>query len=115
MLDGIEQRAPTSATPEELAAAIMECVSAGARLVNLSAALVQLPSSREERALEGALDYAATRGVVIVVAAGNQGSVGSTLITRHPWVITVAACDLRGLPLSESESIKIWVLVRPPN
>jgi subtilisin family serine protease len=91
-----------SATPEELAAAIMECVSAGARLLNLSAALVQLPSSRGERALEGALDYAAKRGVVVVVAAGNQGSVGSSVITRHPWVITVAACDLQGRPLSES-------------
>ena len=43
---------PPSATPDELAAAIIECVDAGARLVNLSAALVQLPSSREERALE---------------------------------------------------------------
>jgi subtilisin family serine protease len=91
-----------SATPEELAAAIIECVDARARVVNLSAALVQLPSSRGERMLENALDYAAKRGVVVVVAAGNQGSVGSTVITRHPWVITVAACDLRGRPLSES-------------
>jgi subtilisin family serine protease len=91
-----------SATPEELGAAVIECIDAGARLLNLSAALVQLPSSRGERALEGALDYAAKRGVVVVVAAGNQGSVGGTVITRHPWVITVAACDLRGRPLSES-------------
>jgi len=91
-----------SATPEELGAAVIECVDAGARLLNLSAALVQLPSSRGERALEGALDYAAKRGVVVVVAAGNQGSVGGTVITRHPWVISVAACDLRGRPLSES-------------
>ena len=91
-----------SATPEELAAAIIECVDAGARLVNVSAALVQLPSSRGERALGNALDYAARRGAVVVAAAGNQGSVGSTVITRHPWVIPVAACDLRGRPLSES-------------
>jgi subtilisin family serine protease len=91
-----------SATPEGLAAAIIECVDTGARLVNVSAALVQLPSSGAERALGNALDYAAKRSVVVVVAAGNQGNVGSTVITRHPWVIPVAACDLRGRPLSES-------------
>jgi len=91
-----------SATPEELAAAIIESVDAGARLLNLSAALVQLPSSAGKRALEYALDYAAKRGVIVVVAGGNQGWVGSTVMTRHPWVIPVAACDLRGRPLSES-------------
>ena len=39
-----------SATPEELAAAIIECIDAGARLVNVSAALAQLPSSRKANA-----------------------------------------------------------------
>ena len=81
---------------------MIECVDAGARLLNVSAALIQLPSSAGERALGYALDYAAKRGVVVVVAAGNQGYVGSTVITRHPWVIPVAACDLRGRPLSDS-------------
>jgi subtilisin family serine protease len=40
--------------------------------------------------------------VITVAAAGNQGTVGSSAITRHPWVIPVAACDTRGKPLSES-------------
>ena len=91
-----------SATPEELAAAIIECIDAGARLVNLSAALAQVPSAKGERALGQALDHAANRGVIVVAAAGNQGTVGSTAITRHPWVIAVIACDGRGRPLSES-------------
>src|SRR5205823_14404998 len=39
---------------------------------------------------------------IVIVAAGNQGSVGSTPITRHPWVIPVAACDLRGTVLDMS-------------
>jgi subtilisin family serine protease len=91
-----------SATPEELAAAIIECVHAGARLVNLSAALAQVPSGKDERVLAQALDYAANRGVIVVAAAGNQGTVGSTAITRHPWVIAVIACDRRGRPLGES-------------
>ena len=91
-----------SATPEELAAAIIECIDAGARLVNLSAALAQVPSAKGERALGQALDYAANRGVIVVAAAGNQGTVGSTAITRHPWAIAVIGCDRRGRPLSES-------------
>ena len=90
-----------SATPEELSAAIVETVNAGARLLNLSAALAQ-PSSKGERDLEAALNFAAHRGVICVVAAGNQGTVGSSAITRHPWVIPVAACDLQGRPASET-------------
>lgn len=90
-----------SATPDELASAIVESVDAGARLLNLSAALAQ-PSCRGERELEEALNYAARRGVIAVAAAGNQGTVGSSAITRHPAVIPVAACDLQGRPLAES-------------
>src|SRR5215472_11205693 len=90
-----------SATPEQLAEAIVDCVDSGARLLNLSAALVE-PSSQGERRLHEALDYAASRGAITVAAAGNQGTVGSSAITRHPAVIPVAACDLQGRPLAES-------------
>ena len=38
----------------------------------------------------------------MVAAAGNQGTVGSSVITRHPWVIPVIACDLQGRPTTES-------------
>lgn len=90
-----------SATPQELAAAIIHCIEAGARVLNLSAALAQ-PSAKGERELEEALDYAARRGVITVAAAGNQGTLGSTAITRHPWVIPVVAYDLRGRPMGQS-------------
>jgi subtilisin family serine protease len=90
-----------SATPEELAAAILETVAAGARVLNLSAAVVQ-PSPKGERDLQAALDHAAQRGVVLIAAAGNQGVVGSSVLTRHPWVIPVAGCDLKGRPISQS-------------
>jgi subtilisin family serine protease len=89
------------ATPGELAAAIVDCVSAGARVVNLSLALEQ-HSSRDERALQHAIDHAMRHGAIVVAAAGNQGIVGSTAITRHPWVIPVIACDLRGQPTGQS-------------
>lgn len=90
-----------SATPEELAAAIIECVDAGARVMNLSVALAH-PSSKGEAKLEEALDHAARRGVIAVAAAGNQGTIGSSPITRHAWVIPVVASDLRGRPMGQS-------------
>ncbi|MDN5935400.1 MAG: S8 family serine peptidase [Nitrosospira sp.] len=90
-----------SATPQELAVAILECIKAGAQVINLSLALAQ-PSTKGEHALEAALTLALKRGVLIVAAAGNQGALGSSAITRHPWVIPVVACDLLGRPINES-------------
>jgi subtilisin family serine protease len=90
-----------SATPTELAAAIIECIDAGARVINLSLALAQ-PSTKGEQVLEEALSQAVRRGVIVVAAAGNQGTLCSSAITRHSWVIPVVACDLRGRPLNES-------------
>ena len=90
-----------SATPKELAAAIIECIDAGARVINLSLALAQ-PSTKGEQSLEEALNQAVRRGVIVAAAAGNQGTLGSSAITRHPWVIPVVSCDLRGRPMNES-------------
>lgn len=90
-----------SATPQELAAAIFDCINAGARVINLSLALAQ-PSTREEKLLDEAFNQALSRGVLIAAAAGNQGMLGSSVITRHRWVIPVVACDLRGYPINES-------------
>ena len=90
-----------SATPQELAAAIIECIDAGARVINLSLALAQ-PSTKGEQSLEEALNQAVRRSVIVVAAAGNQGTLGSSAITRHPWIIPVVACDLRGRPMNES-------------
>ena len=95
-----------SATPEDLAAAILACIGAGAKILNLSLALVQ-SFAKGERALREALDHAARRGVIVVAAAGNQGSVGGTIITRHPWVIPVAACDSQGRPGSGTFDLPI--------
>jgi subtilisin family serine protease len=96
-----------SATPEELSDAIVECVEAGASVVNLSVDLA-LSSTRSERSLSLALDHAMRHGVVVVAAAGNQGTLASSPITRHPWVIPVVACDVDGrltAPSNLSQSI----------
>jgi subtilisin family serine protease len=89
------------ATPEDLATAILECVDAGARVVNLSVALGQA-SAQGERRVQDALDHAARRGVVVVVAAGNERAIGSSVITRHPGTVPVVAYDSRGRPIDQS-------------
>lgn len=95
-LDGLP-----SAAPAELAAAITAGVTAGARVLNLSLGLVGL-SARGQHALTEALDHAARRGVLIVAATGNQGTVGGSGVTRHPGVVPVVAYDQCGRPLGQS-------------
>jgi len=92
---------PPTAAPEDLAEAITDAIGAGARLINLSIALIR-PSPRAGRSMEAVLDYAARRGVLVVAAAGNRGMLGGSPITRHHGVIPVVACDARGRPMSES-------------
>lgn len=90
-----------SASPRELADAIIEIIEAGARVINLSVALAQT-AFNGHHFLGEVLDYSASRGVIVVAAAGNQGTLGSSAITRHPWVISVVAYDLQGRPMAES-------------
>ena len=85
------------ATPGALAAAIEECVDAGATILNVSAALTPSAAAGSP-ALTSALDRAARRGTLIVVAAGNDGILGGSALTRHPWVVPVAACTTTGAP-----------------
>jgi subtilisin family serine protease len=100
--EAVVAREPTPrATPLDLADALVECINRGACVVNLSLALVQ-PSLKGEAALLAALDRAARVGVLVVAAAGNQGALSSSVITRHPWTIPVVACDLSGRPMAQS-------------
>lgn len=96
----VRQSVP-SATPDELARAVVDCMNAGARVINLSLGLTH-PSITEIRALEEAFDESVRRGVIVVAAAGNQGALGSSAITRHPWVLPVVACDAHGRPTNGS-------------
>ena len=63
---------------------------------------LQGPSPEGGGSLQQALDFALRRGVVVVAAAGNQGTVGGSVITRHPWIIPVIAYDLKGRPMNLS-------------
>jgi subtilisin family serine protease len=101
-LESTPENADTpSASPGDLADAIVDCIEAGARILNLSVALAT-PSPNREPKLEQALDHSAARGTIVVAAAGNQGTLGGSAITRHPWVIPVAACEAAGRPIAAS-------------
>jgi subtilisin family serine protease len=90
-----------NATVSELAAALLEVIKIGARVINLSVGVTEA-ALRTERALNQTLDFASRRGVIVIAAAGNQGTLGSSAITRHPWVIPVVGCDRHGKPLEVS-------------
>lgn len=82
-------------TPEKLSNAMIETIDAGARIINLSLGLSSSSLVVYEK-LKQAYDYAVQKGVIIVVAAGNQGTIGSTSIISHQWPIPVSACDENG-------------------
>jgi subtilisin family serine protease len=90
-----------SASPQDLAEAIIDCVEAGVRILNLSLSLATVSPNREPQLVQ-ALDHAAAHGTLVVAAAGNQGTIGGSAITRHPWVTPVVACDVAGRPLAVS-------------
>lgn len=90
-----------AATPDRLADGIVACLAAGARVINISAALYH-PRPDHERRLLDALDLAARRGAIVVVAAGNDRAIGSTALTGHPWVIPVTAYDQAGRAMGRS-------------
>jgi subtilisin family serine protease len=90
-----------SASPQELAQALDDCLAARPHVINISAALAR-PALHDEPVLDAALGRAARDGVIVVAAAGNQGTLGSTTITRHPWVLPVVAYGTNGRPIGYS-------------
>ena len=95
---GNETGGVPNAEPEALAGAISDCIDAGAAVLNLSVSLGDASRGAAD-ALSEALSYAARRGVLVVAAAGNDGTIYSSAITQHPWVIPVTACGRAEVPL----------------
>jgi hypothetical protein len=87
----IDEHQP-SASVGELANAIKVVVAAGARLINLSLAILG-DDSRYDRELTAALDFAEASGSVVVVAAGNQGRLVIGQLISHPATVPVVAVD----------------------
>jgi hypothetical protein len=87
----INENSP-SASIGELANAIRAAVGAGARLINLSLAILG-DDSQYHPELAAALDYAEANGAVLVAAAGNQGRLTTGQLISHPVTIPVVAVD----------------------
>ena len=98
-----------NATVSELAAALLEVIEIGARVINLSAGVTEA-ALRTERALNHALDLASRRGVIVIAAAGNQGTLGSSVIT--PPSVGDSGRRLRS-PQEASQGIESRRLNRP--
>ncbi|MEO8612424.1 MAG: S8 family serine peptidase [Chloroflexota bacterium] len=81
-----------------IAAGIVHAVDHGARVINISIAGCSGPSTTEQ----AAINYALSRNVVVVVAAGNGASSGCAdpsayaYPASYPGVISVAAHDING-------------------
>jgi subtilisin family serine protease len=82
-----------TATLEEVCDAIIDVIDAGARIINLSLGLSTSALVRYSK-LQEVYDYARKHDVIIVVAAGNQGNVGSSSLFNDDWIIPVATCDI---------------------
>ena len=90
-----------SASVDELAAAITKAVTAGARLINLSLAILGDDSENHPR-LAAALDLAEKSGALVLVAAGNQGRLAMGQLLSHPVTIPVVGVDASQRLLPES-------------
>jgi hypothetical protein len=81
-----------SASVRELAAAIRNAVFAGARLINLSLAILD-DDSENHPELGAALDLAEMSGALLLVAAGNQGRLAMGQLLSHPVTIPVVGTE----------------------
>lgn len=81
----------------------------GAKVVNMS-----LGGGAKSKTLENAVNYAWSKGVVIVAAAGNSGNTSPTYPGYYSNVIAVAATDQNDKKASWSSYSNRWVDVAAP-
>lgn len=89
------QSGALEATPENVARAILRAVDQGANVISLSL------GATEDLGIKPVIDYALSKGVVVVAAAGNDGG-GLNYPARYPGVLAIGSTDLSGnlLPYS---------------
>lgn len=79
-------------TISDIAEAIKFAADNGADVINMS-----LGGGGESKLMQEAIDYAHSKGVVIVAAAGNSNQNSASYPARYPKVIGVSALDAAGL------------------
>ena len=78
-------------TVADIAEAIKFAADNDADVINMS-----LGGGGDSAILKSAIEYASSKGVVIVGAAGNENSNSSSYPARYPQVISVSAIDIAG-------------------
>jgi subtilisin family serine protease len=81
-----------SASPKEMAHAILETVDAGAKIINLSLGMSSNTLQINDE-IQQAYDYALRKDIIVIAASGNQGDIGSISLINNQWIIPVASCD----------------------
>ena len=81
---------PDELDPDSMLTGIESCVSSGAMIINLSLELVR-PGARIERRFDDSMNYAASRGVLVIRATGNNANASDGLGRQHSWPIRVVA------------------------
>lgn len=84
-------------TVADIAEAIKFAADKGANVINMS-----LGGGGESQLMKDAIAYAHKKGVVIIAAAGNEGSNGASYPARYPYVIGVSALGSDGEKASYS-------------
>jgi subtilisin family serine protease len=101
----VETGTPDAEAPRaeaaDVAAAIVQCIDEGARVINVDVT-IEHSSPGGEHALEAAVDYATEHDVGVVVPA-TPGRAGTWKISAHPWAIPVVPYDLQGRPIGYAD------------
>jgi subtilisin family serine protease len=100
--------AQLSGTTAQAAAGITWAADHGARVINMS-----WGTTSDSSTLSSAINYAHSKGVVLVAAAGNYGTTGKVYPAAYPSVIGVAGTDGTDSLYSWS-SYGSWVKVAAP-
>jgi len=97
-----------SGSYSNIAAGIRWAADNGAKIINMS-----LGGSSGSQALQEAIDHAQGGGVLVVCAAGNNGSSNVLYPARYPWCIAVGATRFDGARVSYSNYGSDLDLVAP--
>jgi len=91
-----------------LAQGIVQAVDYGAQVINIS-----MGSYGDSALVKNAVEYAQSRGAVVVAASGNEGLAQSAYPAAYDGVVAVGAVDARGDHLLFSNSASNLSLVAP--
>ncbi|MGR6316796.1 S8 family serine peptidase [Micromonospora soli] len=92
----------------DIAAGVIWAADHGAKIINMS-----LGGPGDDSALHDAIKYATGKGVVVVVAAGNDGDGRAQYPAAYSEVIAVAATDAAG-KLTDFSSYGDWIDIAAP-